>query len=263
MRRRNRMHTRILGVDFFSGTLEQALASIEHGGLIVVPAAPALKNLTHDRMYREALLGADLAITDSAFMVMVWNFLQGDDLQRLSGLKYQRQLLQQESFRRPGNTVWVMAGKHSAGRNLDYLASLGITVPEECIYMAPMYGEQVEDTDLRDLIDQQRPNHVVITIGGGSQEKLGYYLKQHLSYLPAIHCTGAAIAFLSGDQVHIPGWADKFYMGWLVRSLSDPMQFIPRYWEARKLLQLIVRYRERLPATIEESSAIPTSITIG
>ncbi|SEG38454.1 UDP-N-acetyl-D-mannosaminuronic acid transferase, WecB/TagA/CpsF family [Bryocella elongata] len=253
MLRRKKTRTTILGVEFFSGTVEQAVATIEQGGLLVVPAAPALKNLTHDRVYREALLGADLAITDSAFMVMIWNFLQGDNLQRLSGLQYQRYLLDQQSVRDPGNTVWVMANKPSAKRNLEYLATVGISVPEECVYTAPMYGEHdaIEDQELVDLIDRLRPHHVVITIGGGSQEKLGFYLKQHLSFLPAIHCTGAAIAFLSGDQVHIPGWADRLYMGWLVRSLSDPMRFIPRYWDARKLFQLIVRYRERLPATAD------------
>ena len=46
------------------------------GGLLVVPAAPALKNLANDPDYREALQGADLVITDSAFMVMIWNRLE-------------------------------------------------------------------------------------------------------------------------------------------------------------------------------------------
>jgi len=69
-----------------------------------------------------------------------------------------------------------------------------------------------------------------------------------LSYLPAIHCIGAAIAFLSGDQVHIPVWADSFYLGWLFRSISEPTRYIPRYWDARKLLPLMARYRDRLPA---------------
>jgi len=68
-----------------------------------------------------------------------------------------------------------------------------------------------------------------------------------LNYLPAIHCIGAAIAFLSGDQVFIPVWADKFYLGWLFRTLSEPGRFLPRYWNARKLYSLIHRYRDQLP----------------
>ena len=87
-----------------------------------------------------------------------------------------------------------------------------------------------------------------LPIGGGNQERLGLYLKRNLSYLPAIHCIGAAIAFLSGDQVHIPVWADKFYLGWLFRSLSEPKRFIPRYWAAFRLFPLMLRNRANLPA---------------
>jgi UDP-N-acetyl-D-mannosaminuronic acid transferase (WecB/TagA/CpsF family) len=110
-----------------------------------------------------------------------------------------------------------------------------------------MYGKEVEDRALLALLERLRPQHVVVTIGGGTQERLGLYLKQRLSYRPAIHCIGAAIAFLSGDQVGIPVWADRLYLGWLFRTLADPKRFGPRYWEARKLLKLMVRYRERLP----------------
>jgi UDP-N-acetyl-D-mannosaminuronic acid transferase (WecB/TagA/CpsF family) len=88
----------------------------------------------------------------------------------------------------------------------------------------------------------------MLTIGGGTQEKLGFYLKRHLSFLPAIHCIGAAIAFLSGDQVRIPAWADQLFLGWLFRCLYQPSRYIPRYWEARKLFSLMHRYRDRLPA---------------
>jgi UDP-N-acetyl-D-mannosaminuronic acid transferase (WecB/TagA/CpsF family) len=114
--------------------------------------------------------------------------------------------------------------------------------------MAPIYGSgPIVDQALIDLLNRLRPQHVILTIGGGTQERLGFYLKSCLAYRPAIHCIGAAIAFLSGDQVHIPVWADRFYLGWLLRSISEPKRYIPRYWEARKLLSLMLRYRDRLP----------------
>ena len=116
----------------------------------------------------------------------------------------------------------------------------------------PMW-DLVEDEYSLALLERLRPQHIVVTVGGGTQERLGLYLKQRLSYRPAIHCIGAAIAFLSGDQVGIPVWADKLYLGWLFRTLADPKRFGPRYWEARKLLKLMVRYRERLPGPIEST----------
>ncbi|MGA7156582.1 MAG: WecB/TagA/CpsF family glycosyltransferase [Acidobacteriaceae bacterium] len=241
-------HRTILGIQFFLGTAAEAVERMRQGGLLVVPAAPALKDLETNASYREALVSADLAITDSAYMVMVWNRLQNDSIRRVSGLEYLRELLKQPDIRQPGNTFWIMASPLSAQRNLKWLMGEGIEVPEECVYLAPIFGrETIEDTELLERIERLRPQHVILTLGGGTQERVGLYLKQHLSYLPAIHCIGAAIAFLSGDQVRIPVWADRSYLGWLYRSISEPKRYVPRYWNARKLLYLLIRYRERLP----------------
>jgi len=243
-----RSRTRILGIDFFHGSAEEAVELMSRGGLLVVPAAPALKDLPTNSEYCEALVNADLAITDSGFMVLIWNCLSFQWISRLSGLEYLRCLLHQPSVQQPGNTMWIMAGAASAKCNLEWLAEQGIDVPESCIYLAPMYGPEIHDPELLARLNELKPQHILLTLGGGTQERLGLYLKRNLGYLPAIHCTGAAIAFLSGDQVHIPNWADAFYMGWLFRSFSDPKRFIPRYWGARKLLGLMARYRDRLPA---------------
>jgi UDP-N-acetyl-D-mannosaminuronic acid transferase (WecB/TagA/CpsF family) len=249
---------RILGIDFFDGSARAAIALMREGGLLVIPAAPALKDLDTNRDYRDALVNADLAITDSAFMVLIWNRLQPKPIRRLSGLEYLRVLLLEPSVRRPDNTVWIMASPNSAERNRAWLQRQGITTPDEHIYLAPMYtavscaefeeaGSSLSDPVLLERLERLRPQHIIVTIGGGTQERLGLYLKRNLSYRPAIHCVGAAIAFLSGDQVYIPTWADRYYLGWLFRSISEPKRYGPRYWGARKLLDLMRRNRSHLP----------------
>jgi UDP-N-acetyl-D-mannosaminuronic acid transferase (WecB/TagA/CpsF family) len=241
----------ILGIRFFQGNAREAVRATSEGGLVIVPAAPALKDITTSPIYREALLTADFVLADSAFMVLVWNFLQRDNVTRLSGLGYLRELLHAPPFRQPGNTLWVMPTPLATERAVRWLAKQGIEVPESHVYLAPMYrpeaDERISDPELLALLERLRPQHVVLAIGGGSQEPLGLYLRQHLSYLPAIHCIGAAIAFLSGDQVLIPVWADAYYLGWLFRTLAQPRRFGKRYWEARKLYALLNTYRERLP----------------
>src|SRR5215469_4205249 len=99
----------ILGINFFAGDVRSAVDKMSRGGLLVVPAAPALKEIASSEAYREALINADMAITDSAFMVLLWNFLQRDSIKRLSGLKYLRELLLMPELRTPGNTMWIMA----------------------------------------------------------------------------------------------------------------------------------------------------------
>jgi exopolysaccharide biosynthesis WecB/TagA/CpsF family protein len=237
----------ILGVRFFVGGAKRAIELLAGGGLLVVPAAPALKNLARDLNYREALLQADVAIADSSLMVMVWNFMQKDNIPRLSGLEYLCELLTHPEVREAGGTFWIMANPVSAATNLAWLREQGVEILPEDMYLAPIYKTKIEDEALLRAIRNRGPRHVIVTLGGGTQERLGFYLKQNLLHLPAIHCIGAAIAFLSGDQVHIPMWADRFYLGWLFRCLSEPGRYVPRYWAARKLVGLMLRYRERLP----------------
>ena len=238
----------ILGVQFFTGNEQEAIDEIcSTGGLVVVPAAPALKNLAQDEQYREALVNASFAIADSALMVLMWNITQGDSIRKLSGLKYLRALIERTEFRDQEASFWVMAAPASATRNIAWLRRQGIHVSEQDMYLAPTYGRNAVDPELLRRIEERRPRHVVIGLGGGTQERLGLYLKRNLSYQPAIHCIGAAIAFLSGDQVKIPVWADYLGLGWLLRCISDPKRYAPRYWDARHLAPLMLRYRDRLP----------------
>ena len=105
----------ILGVRFFVGDAQGAISKVSRKGcLVVVPAAPALKNLAVDKGYREALLGADFAIADSAFMVLLWNLIDSNRIPKLSGLKYLRALVEEPEFQLQGNTFWVMPTPASA-----------------------------------------------------------------------------------------------------------------------------------------------------
>jgi UDP-N-acetyl-D-mannosaminuronic acid transferase (WecB/TagA/CpsF family) len=250
----------ILGIRFIVGSADDAIDQISReGGLVVVPAAPALMNLTRDGLYREALLGADFAIADSALMVSVWNLMQADRVPKLSGLKYLRALIRRPEFCARGSSFWVLPTASSIDRNVQWLNANGVRVSPDDAYRAPMYGEAVEDEVLLRLLECRRPRHILIGLGGGTQERLGLYLKRRLSYRPAIHCIGAAIAFLSGEQVRIPVWVDKVGLGWLWRTVSDPAVFGPRYWAARRLATMILRYRDRLPVA---SHSVPLRTTL-
>jgi N-acetylglucosaminyldiphosphoundecaprenol N-acetyl-beta-D-mannosaminyltransferase len=243
----------ILGLRFFLGTAAEAVARTERGGLVLIPAAPALKDIANNNIYREALLSADTLLTDSAFMVLAWNLFEKDHITRLSGLAYLRELVRLPSFRAEGNTLWILPRADSVERTSKWLETVGIQVPATHFYVAPQYKiipDQVIDPALIALIEQLKPQHVVLGVGGGTQEPLGADLKHRLSYLPAIHCVGAAIAFLTGEQANISVVADRFYLGWLIRTIHDPKRFSRRYWEARRLLSLLWHYHDRSPALI-------------
>lgn len=243
-----KQYRRILGVRFFIGDAPSAVHAGSRGGLVVAPAAPALVDLGHDHGYRQALLEADLALTDSGFLVMLWNLMAADSIQRVSGLEYLRLLLAKPEFKKRGSVLWVMPSAASRDRNLRWLRQNGYPFSESDCYIAPKYSKAaVEDPRLVALLNERRPQHVIICVGGGIQEKLGLYLKRHCTSSPALHCIGAAIGFLSGDQVRIPNWADQKVLGWFFRCVSDPKRFVPRYTRALGLPAMLWRYRSRIP----------------
>jgi len=241
-------YRQILGVRFFTGTPREALQIGMRGGLVVVPAAPALVDLETDAPYRDALVSADLAITDSGLMVLLWRLFTGERVTRVSGLEYLKLMLNEPSVREPGAVLWIMPTPAARDRNVAWLKSQGFPTTDEDCYLAPLYPKgELSDPALIEILQRKRPKHIIVGLGGGVQEKLGLHLRRTLDYVPGIHCIGAAIGFLSGEQVRIPMWADFFFLGWLFRSLSAPRKFFPRYWKARKLVGIMWKYRERLP----------------
>ena len=236
----------ILGVRFFVGTVEAPLAESRKGGLIVVPAAPALAELSENHEYRQALESATFAIIDSSFLVILWFIRKGELLIRISGLQFMRGLLTDQAFRQKGATYWIMPSREDMEANIRWLNTAGLEISAENCYLAPHYPlGGVVDGDLLSAIEACKPQYIIINIGGGTQEILGHYLLARLSYKPAIICTGVAIAFLSGRQANIPRWIDKMMLGWLARCAHEPGKFIPRYLRGFRLIGILFRYADR------------------
>jgi UDP-N-acetyl-D-mannosaminuronic acid transferase (WecB/TagA/CpsF family) len=258
----------VLGVRFFAELPDQGVALAKAGGLIVAPSGPGLvMDLARDPAYRAAVTTADLALPDSGFMVLIWNFLglfaRRQQLDRLSGLRFLRLLIQDPDVQAVGASFWVMPSEVERDRNLAWLRlngfdHLGV---DDC-YVAPDYRRvghrnangELTDEALARVIEGRRPRWIFLNIGSGTQEPLGHWLRNKVSGSPAIVCTGAAIAFLTGGQVAIAPWADRLYLGWLLRVLHSPRSFFPRYFKAFRLISLLVRWKDRLPP-LEASTA--------
>ena len=84
----------ILGVRFFNGDVDEAIASLEQqGGFLIAPSGTCFTRLCEDERYRRAIVAADLAIADSGLMVLIWRLSRRKNIQRISGLKYLKHLL--------------------------------------------------------------------------------------------------------------------------------------------------------------------------
>jgi N-acetylglucosaminyldiphosphoundecaprenol N-acetyl-beta-D-mannosaminyltransferase len=245
---RNFPTRQILGIQFFNDNVDEVVRLMfQHGGLLVAPSGTCFARLREDELYRRAVLGADLTIADSGLMVLLWRLLQGQNVERISGLKYLRHLLAKLKNEGTGEVFWILPYERARQRLIDWSRREALSTKRENCYVAPRYELDVQDRNLRELVDQQRPAHVIIAIGSGAQEKLGYYLRENLSYRAAIHCVGAALGFVTGDQIAIPNWADRVFLGWLWRLFAQPRTFVPRLSRGLELPWLLWKYGEKLP----------------
>lgn len=230
----------ILGIKFYNGIVDGVFDFLnKNGGLLTVPAAPALVTIKEDRDYYNALLNSDVVIPDSGYMVLIWNIFFRNKLRKISGLEFINYFINQHEIINKEKLFLVNPSDIDGQINTEYLKKISNIGN----YTAPFYKNNVFDTVLLSKIEEQRPKWILINIGGGTQEKLGLYLKNNLSYKPAILCTGAALAFKTGRQGKMPKWVDQIYMGWLHRCITNPKTFIPRYLKGFKLFKIIVQYK--------------------
>lgn len=238
---------KILGVRFYTSDLEGLVELVAGGGLIVAPSAPVMVRLADDEAHREAMEGADFAVTDSSFMVLLWLILAGERVGRISGLRLLREILEGGEFRRAGESFWVMPSAADSEANRAWLRGKGFEVSGDDAYVAPAYPRAgpISDDLILELISARRPRLVVIALSGGVQERLGWDLRRRLGYRPTILCIGGAIAFLSGRQTRIPVWADRMALGWLVRFIAAPSAFAAKLKGIHRLAPMIWRYKSR------------------
>lgn len=230
------------GIKFIDGNFKSIKFLIDKGGLLVLPAAPALKNIDVDKNYHNALKNADIALFDSSYFCLLLRFLKKINVKKYSGLKFLKDFFL--SQKNNSNQILLIDPTNKDKIiNKKYLKSISINNFFQ--YVAPIYNKDlIKDKLLLKIINKRKPKYIVINLGGGIQELLGSYLKFNLSYKPSIICSGAAIAFLTGQQASIPNYLDKIYLGWLVRIFYNPLIYLPRYLKAFNLIFLIKKIKD-------------------
>jgi len=239
---------RILGISFFTGPVAEALEQHRaNGGYVVIPAAPALIKLKYDDEYRRAMQNADLALADSGLLVWLWRMATGRRVSRISGINYFKHLLEQRTLQGEGDAFWIFPAGVAQAKAAAWLRERGVSLDEKYVFGATAPPSSEQDYTILTRIEKGKSKNVVIAMAGGSQEKLALYLRDYLLYRPRIHCIGAALDLLSGEQKPIPDWAERSHLGWLLRLFAQPRMFFPRIGIALGLAQMLFKYRSKMP----------------
>ena len=221
---------------------KRLISLLNSGGLFVVPSGPGLSTVGKDKRYTNAVQNADYAIPDSGYMVLLLRMLRGIKINKFSGYNLLKNFFKEKFCK--NDLFLIDPNEEESKLNNDYLNNIGIPIEKSYQYVAPRYGDyKIADRVLLNRLNtlREKPKYIMINLGSGVQEPLGYYLIQNLKFRPGIICTGAAISFFTGSQAKISPLIDKLGLGWLWRSIKTPSVFIPRYLKAFSLFNLILK----------------------
>ena len=208
-------------------------------GLFVFPAGPALASISHSNEYYDSIKKADLVFFDSGFFVLLLKLFKNISVNKFSGYKFLNLFFNHLKKNKNKSVFCIDPNLRFSKSNKNFLKQLGIKRIYN--YLAPNYEiKNFSDRKLLEKIKKGKPDFILTNIGGGRQEILGLYLKKNLKIKTTILCTGAAISFFTKDQAPINSLVDKFYLGWLVRLLFNPLVFSKRYLYSLRLIPMVI-----------------------
>ncbi len=142
---------------------------------------------------------------------------------------------------------WVLPSEAAKEKAGEWLRAKGLRIEGYTFHACRRRMSPPRSTSCFSPSNKSWPRHIVIALRGGGQEELGVYLRDYLSYRPAVHCVGAALGFLTGDENAIPEWAQRHHLGWLARLTSQPRMLLPRMAIALSVAAMVLRYRSEMP----------------
>ena len=220
-------------IKFYSGDYDQIKYEFDKGGVLVAPAASALANIDTDKQYYSSLKNSKIAILDSGFFCILLRIFRFQKVKKLSGFLFLKTFL--DNFKNQQKILFIDPSRKSNILNIKFLKSKKIINFKT--YIAPNYNKKFFDLKLLNLIKKYKPKYIIINIGGGSQEPLAIYINKNIKYNVSIMCTGAALAFMTGEQAPINKFIDRIYLGWLTRIIWNPKLYLGRILKSFKIIK--------------------------
>jgi len=215
---------------------------IKKSGLFVFPSGPGLATINKKKQYLKSLRNSDFVFFDSGYFVLLLRILKNISVKKFSGYLFLKLLFNQFKKNRNIKILSVDPNSKLSTNNKLFFTNLGIPRNKLFNYISPIYNElKIKDKKLLQIANNLKPDFIILNLGGGVQEILGFYLKKNLKKKTKIICTGAAISFFTKDQAPINQIFDKFFLGWLIRILFNPKIFLPRYLMSFNLFFLVLK----------------------
>jgi len=235
---------KIFNVTFYDAKYKKLKNLLDKkGGLLVLPSGPGLSSIDKDKKYHTALINSDIALFDSGYLCLLLRIIKGLKVNKYSGYKFFNDLIINLKKEKSKKIFIVDPSQKESLINKNFFISKNIK--NTFHYIAPIYKKKIIDKRLLKEVKKIKPKYIIINLGGGTQEILGYYIKKNIKKKITIFCTLASISFYTKQQAPMNDIIDKMYLGWLIRIIYNPFIFLPRYFSAIRLFFLIKNLSNR------------------
>jgi UDP-N-acetyl-D-mannosaminuronic acid transferase (WecB/TagA/CpsF family) len=208
-------------------------------GYLVIPAASSLVEINKNSSYKLALQKSTAVLFDSGFFCISLLFTKFIFFNKFSGFKFLKLLLKDNNLKNK-KILCLDPSILSAKKNYLFLKSKKFIFIRN--YICPNYkNKSIKDVKLLNIINKLKPEIIISNIGGGTQEVLAFYINKNVHKKTIIICSGAALAFLTGEQAGITDREDKYYLGWFKRLLFNPVEYSKRIYKSLPLFFLVLR----------------------
>ncbi len=173
------------GINFHDYDYQNIIKEINKGGYLVAPAASALYSIKKNHKYLNALQKSRISIFDSGYFCILLRLFRNIKVKKNSGYLFLKTFLNDMTIK--NKKIYLVDPSFEDSKfNKNYLLSKKIYNIKS--YVAPLYGNKIEDFKLLQEINFFRPDYIIINIGGEIQEILALFLinnlkKKNLNFL--------------------------------------------------------------------------------
>ncbi|MBQ2681791.1 MAG: WecB/TagA/CpsF family glycosyltransferase, partial [Eggerthellaceae bacterium] len=205
---------------------------------------------TEDSLLREALLGADLLLMDSAPLMRLANQRGLNVVQKISGSDLMPIICNHAA--KKGYSCFFLGGAEGVPERA--AANLTKENPDLVVAgaLSPEFGFE-KDTDsiveIAETVRQSAADLLFVCMGAPKSELLA----AHLFEATGVHfafCIGAAIDFAAGNASRAPIWMQESGFEWLYRFSQEPKRLFKRYFiDSWKVAPYLLEVNTELPVS--------------
>lgn len=246
----NRM--KFLNTEVDNLTMQEALGQIESlvterkNAYVVTPNVDHIIKIEKDPLFREIYEHADLVLTDGKPLMWIAKWFRTPIKEKVSGsdlFPKVCELAAEKGYR----LFFLGAAPGVADRAAQNIRKSYPDIQITGIY-SPKLGFETdvkEMTYIRELIQQERPDILILALGTPKQE---YYIYQNRDALgvPVSLCLGASLDFAAGNVKRAPRWMQNCGLEWLYRLCKEPKRLFRRYLiDDIQIFRLAWKYRKK------------------